>query len=61
MTEFDQIIQFLDGLPIYLIVILGITLLLIVLKVARSFIKFALSLFALIILALVILKLLNQP
>jgi hypothetical protein len=32
-----------------------------VLKVARSFIKFALSLFALIILALVILKLLNQP
>lgn len=61
MTEFDQIIQFLDGLPVYLIVFLGIILLLIVLKVARSFIKFALSLFALIILALVILKLLNQP
>lgn len=60
MTEFDQIIQFIEGLPFYLILIIGIILLLIVLKVARSFIKFALSLFALIILALVILKLLNQ-
>lgn len=60
MTEFDQIIQFIEDLPFYLIIIIGIILLLIVLKVARSFIKFALSLFALIILALVILKLLNQ-
>ena len=61
MPEFDQFLQFIDGLPTYLILIIGIILLLIVLKVARSFIKFALSLFALIILALVILKLLNQP
>ncbi len=59
--EIDQIIQFLEHLPVSLIVIIGIILLLIVLKVARSFIKFALSVFALIILALVILKLLNQP
>jgi|GEM_PF-1411911 len=61
MSIFDQILQLLDSVPNYLILIVGIILLLIVLKVARSFIKFALSLFALIILALVILKLLNQP
>lgn len=61
MPEIDQFLQFIDDLPTYLILIIGIILLLIVLKVARSFIKFALSLFALIILALVILKLLNQP
>ena len=56
-----ELLAFLEQLPMYVILIIGIILLLIVLKVARSFIKFALSLFALIILALVILKLLNQP
>lgn len=61
MPSFDLIVQLFEQLPIFILILIGIIVLLIVLKVARSFIKFALSVCALVILALVILKLLNQP
>lgn len=61
MIDFPQILRFFEQFPIIVLIALGIILLVIVMKVARSFVKFALSLCALIILALVILKLLNQP
>jgi len=58
MPDFPQIFE---QFPIIILFLIGVIVLLIVLKVARSFIKFALSVCALVILALVILKLLNQP
>ena len=58
MPDFPQIFE---QFPIIILFLIGAIVLLIVLKVARSFIKFALSVCALVILALVILKLLNQP
>ncbi|NBO69216.1 MAG: hypothetical protein EBU66_03570 [Bacteroidetes bacterium] len=61
MTESAQILPIFEQIPMIILLLIGIIVLLIVLKVARSFIKFALSLCALVILALVILKLLNQP
>lgn len=61
MPSFDLIVQLFEQLPFFILILIGIIVLLIVLKVARSFIKFALSVCALVILALVILKLLNQP